>query len=84
MKLGRNLARTFLDYYKLQNFIVFKPSNVPKNNDFSNSTSLIKSRKLSQTNSKINSISTPNSLNQFENNENKLNGVETIFSLDDG
>lgn len=26
MKLGRNLARTFLDYYKLQNYIVFNPS----------------------------------------------------------
>ena len=26
MKLGRNLARTFLDYYKLQNLIVFNPS----------------------------------------------------------
>ena len=26
MKLGRNLARTFLDYYKLQNHIVFNPS----------------------------------------------------------
>lgn len=25
MKLGRNLARTFLDYYKLQNIIVFNP-----------------------------------------------------------
>jgi cytosolic carboxypeptidase protein 6 len=25
MKLGRNLARTFLDYYKLQNYISFKP-----------------------------------------------------------
>ena len=27
MKLGRNLARTFLDYYKLQNHIVFKPAH---------------------------------------------------------
>jgi hypothetical protein len=26
MKLGRNLARTFLDYYKLQNHIVFNPT----------------------------------------------------------
>ncbi|CAF0840405.1 unnamed protein product [Brachionus calyciflorus] len=26
MKLGRNLARTFLDFYKLQNYIVFNPS----------------------------------------------------------
>lgn len=34
MKLGRNLARTFLDYYKLQNIIVFSPSStlVPKLN----------------------------------------------------
>ncbi|XP_069127054.1 cytosolic carboxypeptidase 6-like [Argopecten irradians] len=32
MKLGRNLARTFLDYYKLVNFITAKPSSsiVPK------------------------------------------------------
>lgn len=32
MKLGRNLARTFLDYYKLQNIIVFNPSTgvIPK------------------------------------------------------
>lgn len=27
MKLGRNLARTFLDYYKLQNIIVFNPAS---------------------------------------------------------
>ncbi len=26
MKLGRNLARTFLDYYKLQNHIIFNPT----------------------------------------------------------
>ena len=26
MKLGRNLARTFLDYYKLQNLIIFNPT----------------------------------------------------------
>lgn len=34
MKLGRNLARTFLDYYKLQNYIVFNPSTsiMPKLN----------------------------------------------------
>lgn len=32
MKLGRNLARTFLDYYKLQNYIVFNPTttSMPK------------------------------------------------------
>ncbi|GFO21059.1 cytosolic carboxypeptidase 6-like isoform x1 [Plakobranchus ocellatus] len=32
MKLGRNLARTFLDYYKLTGFISAKPSSslVPK------------------------------------------------------
>jgi len=32
MKLGRNLARTFLDYYKLIGFITSKPSSsiVPK------------------------------------------------------
>jgi hypothetical protein len=27
MKLGRNLARTFLDYYKLTGFISSKPSS---------------------------------------------------------
>ncbi len=33
MKLGRNLARTFLDYYKLQNLIIFNPTTAiaPKN-----------------------------------------------------
>ena len=37
MKLGRNLARTFLDYYKLQNHIIFNPVTAiaPKaNNSF--------------------------------------------------
>ena len=38
MKLGRNLARTFLDYYKLQNHIVFKPSLVGKNDYTPNNT----------------------------------------------
>jgi hypothetical protein len=32
MKLGRNLARTFLDYYKLQNYIIFKPSTITVKN----------------------------------------------------
>ena len=27
MKLGRNLARTFLDYYKLTNYITVKPTS---------------------------------------------------------
>ena len=37
MKLGRNLARTFLDYYKLQNLIIFNPVTaiVPKTNNSS-------------------------------------------------
>lgn len=59
MKLGRNLARTFLDYYKLQNYIVFNPSTsiMPKLNNtssFSNyrtsNTSLITGSNLNTLN----------------------------------
>ena len=84
MKLGRNLARTFLDYYKLQNYIVVKPTNLSKNGDYSNS-SLIKTRKLSQPNpnklmSNVNTL--PN--NEMNIETNKSNGFENDDKFNDG
>lgn len=97
MKLGRNLARTFLDYYKLQNYIVIKPTNVIKNNEYShaNSNSLIKTRKLSQTipNKTVSNLSTtstvPVAQNNLEKNDsnvetNKSNGFEADDKFNDG
>ncbi len=45
MKLGRNLARTFLDYYKLQNYIIFKPSTITMKNTENAETLSINSMK---------------------------------------
>jgi hypothetical protein len=96
MKLGRNLARTFLDYYKLQNYIVIKPTNVIKNNEYSHANnSLIKTRKLSQTipNKTVSNLSTngtvPVPQNNLEKNDsnvetNKSNGFEVDDKFNDG
>ena len=94
MKLGRNLARTFLDYYKLQNIIVIKPTNVAKNNEYShaNSNSLIRTRKLSQTNPSktVSNLSTPvvvsQTLEKSDNNieASKSNGFEIDDKFNDG
>jgi hypothetical protein len=85
MKLGRNLARTFLDYYKLQNYIVFKPITIPKTvtdyTNLNNNNPLIKSRKLSQSSNKMNAQS---SLSNADYSESKSNGFEPVFTLDDG
>jgi hypothetical protein len=60
MKLGRNLARTFLDYYKLQNYIVFNPAAaiMPKlntsNSYYKNSNPLLKSDNTALTSNNIN------------------------------
>ena len=70
MKLGRNLARTFLDYYKLQNHIVFNPSTsvIPKLNN----TSLINYKNLPNT-----SLLASANLNTAALNINNGNGSST-------
>ena len=81
MKLGRNLARTFLDYYKLQNLIIFNPSTsiTPKVNNSqlvsikNQSTSLLGTTTNTNGNNNIlnsssgNSISTLSFLNTNNN-----------------
>lgn len=74
MKLGRNLARTFLDYYKLQNYIVFNPniSNMPKLNNLKNTTEPALSHLY--TNKDNNSThSSMSSNNQYGNNNGTSN-----------
>ena len=69
MKLGRNLARTFLDYYKLQNLIVFNPSTAitPKlNSQFLN-------MKISGSNSNQQTSGTSSSLLNANNMSGLLN-----------
>jgi hypothetical protein len=68
MKLGRNLARTFLDYYKLQNHIVFNPSTsiIPKLNN-----SLVNYKNLPNT-SLLTSTNTNNSSNANNNNNSSI------------
>jgi len=66
MKLGRNLARTFLDYYKLQNHIVFNPSTsiIPKlNNSLVNYKNLPNTSLLTNTNTNNNSNANNNNNN---------------------
>lgn len=67
MKLGRNLARTFLDYYKLQNHIVFNPTTAiaPK---LTNQSFL----KSSNTSQNLQSFSSSNN-----NNNSNGNGIYT-------
>ena len=72
MKLGRNLARTFLDYYKLQNHIIINPvasisSKLQNNNSLYN----IKNNMLNQ-NSSQNIISLNECTNQLSNSGNKI------------
>jgi hypothetical protein len=65
MKLGRNLARTFLDYYKLQNHIVFNPSTsiIPKlNNSIVNYKNLPNTSLQANANQSNNTNSNSNSL----------------------
>lgn len=89
MKLGRNLARTFLDYYKLQNHIVFKPSLVGKNDYTPNNTTnslQTRQKKLVQSfNNKSGAILSNSYVSIVDStNENKFTNNETMFSLDDG
>jgi hypothetical protein len=99
MKLGRNLARTFLDYYKLQNYIIFKPSTVTiKNSDSSmnmdlhpppSSTTPLRAKKMSSERPSAERSSSKIAENlQTEEiqtaREAKSSHTERMFSLDDG
>ena len=89
MKLGRNLARTFLDYYKLQNHIVFNPSTsiIPKlNNSLVNYKNLPNTSLLTNTNTNNNSNANNNNNNTISSNINNnyatpsANGATSISS----
>ena len=71
MKLGRNLARTFLDYYKLQNHIVFNPSAVimPKLN--TNANYIKNTTSLLNPNPSQNSLSSSLNVDQSSTKSNK-------------
>lgn len=82
MKLGRNLARTFLDYYKLQNLIIFNPTTAitPKNVNYiktSNTSQNLSSFNANTTtpanatnpnNTTASTTTTANNTNQVTNN----------------
>ena len=89
MKLGRNLARTFLDYYKLQNHIVFNPSTsiIPKlNNSLVNYKNLPNTSLLTNTNTNNNSNANNNNNSNISSNINNnyatpsANGAASISS----
>ena len=87
MKLGRNLARTFLDYYKLQNHIVFNPSTsiIPKlNNSLVNYKNLPNTSLLTNTNNNSNANNNNNSSISSNINNNyatpSANGATSISS----
>ncbi|MFN9959808.1 MAG: hypothetical protein ACK55I_42535, partial [bacterium] len=86
MKLGRNLARTFLDYYKLQNLIIFNPSTsiTPKINHSSlvsiknQATSLIAN---TTTNTNLSSSSGTNINNLAYLNSNNNGSITSNMSI---
>ena len=86
MKLGRNLARTFLDYYKLQNHIVFNPTAaiIPKlanaSSYLKNTTSLLNSTGTSSSgsNTVLSSSLLANNGGKFSNNVKRSSSNVTV------
>lgn len=88
MKLGRNLARTFLDYYKLQNFIVFNPSTgiIPKINNQSYLNYKTPAQTQSNGNMSSNSIYGSNTnlnaaANSYSGSTSNMNIANTSFAI---
>jgi hypothetical protein len=76
MKLGRNLARTFLDYYKLQNHIIFNPTAaiMPK----LNSNGYMKTSTSSVMQSSQNNLSSNTTSNSTNNNKNTKRSASNV------